>query len=313
MRKLILTIFNLVSGITLGVAGIAIAAWVVLANYRVTDAFDWALWALESLPFELNVPPVQLANEAMQRNSLIMWGVGAAFLCWMAFGALRGARQAVRPANESHDGAAQIELKADRPRVGRPLEGSLRLLEDAKSGDVYRLELSCRRIRPGERNVETPFFEQQDVRVVQGALGLSVPFRFNVPVTAPPSSKDGILTGPGFRWRLAFYRAESVIAFPSEFALELGSAPAEELRAVEATETPQQKVVIDTIAQLLGRGSLLPHERAEVRALPPADLAMAGKISGMPAKIMKWILIVFFVVPTVIIGLLFAAGMLLGQ
>jgi hypothetical protein len=161
--------------------------------------------------------------------------------------------------------------------------------------------------------VETPFFEQQDVRVVVGALGCSVPFRFNVPVTAPASSKDGAFSGPGFHWQLAYYPAKSWVAFPSNFELELGPASTEELRAVEAGETPQQKEAIDNIAQSLGRESLLPHERAEMRALPPADLAMAVKVSGMPAKIMKWIFIVFFVVPTVIIGLLFAAGTLLGQ
>jgi hypothetical protein len=103
-----------------------------------------------------------------------------------------------------------------------------------------------------------------------------------------------------------------VFALPSTYALRLDPAPAEELRAIEAKETPQQKEAIDALARAAGLESLMPHQRAGLQALSPADFAAARKVAGLPAKIVKWIVIAFVVVPTVIVGVLFAAAALLG-
>lgn len=312
MRKLISASFSLVFGILLGAAGLTLAAWVLLAIYRVEEAFDWVLWAAERSPVPLTVPAVQLANEMIQRNSLIGAGAAAAILCWIGINKLRGAPAEI-PVDAGHHASARIELRADHPRVGRPLEGSLRLLDDSIPGNRFRLELTCRRIhwRRDESVTETGFVEQQDVRVVRGGPGCSVPFRFNIPATAPPSSSTS--DASGYQWQLALYPLETVFALPSTFALRLGPAPAEELRAIEARETPQQKEAIDDFAQAVGRESLLPHQRAGLQALSPADFAAARKRAGMPTKILKWLLIVFFGIPVVITGLIFAAAALLGR
>ena len=320
MRKLVSNVFNLLLAILLAAMGIALAAWIVLANYRVTEAFDWALWALELLPFSLNVPLVQLANEMTQRNSLIWVGVAAAYLCWVGFSNLRGEREDLRGAreveilvDEGHSKSARVELRADHPRVGRPLEGALRLIDDSISGNRFRLVLSCSRVhwQDNKSFTETAFVEQQEVRVVRGGPGCSIPFRFNVPATAPPSSNTA--NPSGFQWHLAVHPLDTVFKLNCVFPLRLDPAPAEELRAIEARETPQQKEAIDGYARAAGLESLMPHQRAGLQALSPADFATALKGAGMPAKIVKWILIVFFGVPIVITGLVFAAAALLGQ
>ena len=323
MLKLISNVFNLLFGILLGAMGIALAAWVVLAYYRVTEAFDWALWALERLPFSLNVPLVQLANEMTQLNSLIWVSMAAAFLCWIGISTLRGEREVEKReveilVDEGHSRSARVELRAAHPRVGRPLEGALRLIDDSISGNRFRLVLSCSRVHwqkdAGRRDTaftETAFVEKQEVRVMQGGPGTSIPFRFNVPATAPPSSNTA--NPSGFQWHLAVNPLDTLLKLNCIFPLRLDPAPAEELRAIEARETPQQKEAIDGYARAAGVESMLPHQRARLQALSPANFAAALKGAAMPGKIVKWILIVFFGVPIVITGVLFAAAALLGH
>lgn len=313
MRKLIVFIFNLVFGLAFGAVGVCLAIWVGLALYKVELAFDWVLWAAEYSPLPLNITPMQLASEAIQRNSLIAAGVSAAFLCWFAFDSLRSARQSLRSDDESDDGKARIELKTEHPQVGSPLEGRLRLTKDAKLGELFRVELSCKRrhISGDKKLEETAFCAKQDVQAIQDAHGWNLPFRFDVPVTMPPSAKRDMLAGEGYHWLLAFSPANEWVSFPSLVALTLAPAPAEELRAIEASESPAQKAVIKAIIRLPGLRALLPHQRAEIRALSPEDLAMAQKVAGIPMKILKWMFIVIVVITIVIGVMMFAVATLL--
>ena len=320
MRNLLAAGFSAVFGVALAVPGVVLALWVGLTVYRMESGFDWIYWALEHSPFTLSATPLVLANQAVQSNALIPTGVLALFLCWIGFSTLRRARDAVRPADESSGGKAKIALKTAAPRVGLALEGSLRLLQDPTPGQVFRLELTCdRTYRPpeGKARTETAFFAEQDVAAVQDAEGWGVPFRFDVPVTAPHTGAAGSPGNEVYGWRLAFYPADGVIAFPSSFALSLGAAPAEELRAAQALETPEQKAAIEEVSQELGRfrDPLLPHEREQLRSLSPADLAMAKKVAAMPAKMMttvlKWFLILFFALPLLAMLLMLAVGALM--
>lgn len=320
MRQLASAI-QLLIGIALAVPGVLLALWVVVALYKVEVGFDWALWALEHSPFELTGPSVELANEAIQRNSLISGGMLAAVLCSVGFSFLRGARRSLRPPDESHDGKARIVLKAAHPRVGRPLEGSLRLTKDAEQGDVFQVELSCSRYlrsRDEKNPVETPFFARLETKAAQGSQGWSVPFRFEVPATAPPTMARGLrgLLAPDlFVWELTLRPLKGWIVSPSEFALELAAAPQEELRAIEATESPAQKEVIDAIERL--KTPLLPYQRAMVQALSPEGLAMARKASEMSrqfnSKSIRRLFILFVValaVTAILILALELAGLL---
>ena len=317
MRRLATALLSFVVGIAFAVPGIVLALWVGLAVYRVELAVGYSQWAAERLP-SLAVPLLQLADYATHRESLIVAGLGAAFLCLIGFSSLRGARQMLRPADQSSGGEAQIVLKTDFPRVGRPLEGSLRLLEIPEPEQVFRLELSCRRTyvtgdQRRKQGVETPFCAEQDVQVAQTAEGWSLPFRFEVPVTAPSSDAGNFEPGEGYIWRLVFEPKDGWISFGGpEFLLTLGPAPAAELRALEAGETPEQKEAIEAMARGIWRESLLPHERAQLRSLPAEDLAMARKVAALPDKIMstmfKWAAILLVAVPLAVMILFFAAG-----
>jgi hypothetical protein len=310
--KLISFLFNLVFGILLGSASVALAAWVCMALYRVELAFDAALWVLENAPLQFTGSPVILANEAIQRGSLIAAGVLATFLGWVAANCLLAARRSFRPAGESRGGNAQMVLKTPHPRVGDALEGRLRLMKDPNPGDSYQLELYCeRRYTSGSKDqTERAFYASLDVLPAQDAEGWYLPFRFDVPVTAPASSASDMVASERYYWQLDFHRTEAWLSFPGDFGLTLAPADAAALRAVEATETPEQKAAIEDLAGVLG-APLLPHQRAQMQALSPADLAMARKVTSMPAKIMKWLFIGFFVIPMAIMALMFGVGMLL--
>jgi hypothetical protein len=321
MRKFIAAAFSLILGIVLGVVAVALALWVMLALYRVEEASGWVLWALERTPMPLTAAPMQLTNDAIQRDTLIAAGLAAAVLCLFALTSLRSARRALRPAHVSHDGKGQVEFRARSLRVGRPVEGSIWLARDTEPGETFKVELSCKRNHGSGENEtnETAFWEHLEVPAVRSPVGWSIPFRFDVPLIAPPSSADSLINGPGYRWRLAFVRSKARLSFPSVFALELGAAPHEELRAIERRVTPEQmeaivgnavsrqsSVVTDTV-----RREPILHERASLQALPPADPVLARKIPVMPGKIVKWLLIVLFGVPIGITAVAFATAVLL--
>jgi hypothetical protein len=283
-----------------------------LVAYKVERAFDVAMWAAEHVLGTTAETAIQLGNEAIQRQAQMGAGIMGLVLCVFGYRALRSARDVLRPADESSGGEAKIVWQTEQPRAGLPLEGSLRLREMPKPEQVYRLELSCKReYQPGaeelkpRKRVETAFVEQRDIQVVQTAEGWSVPFRFDIPVTAPAST-GGSFPQDGYVWRLAFYRADALIAFPAGFGITMGPAPAGQLRALEAAETPEQKAAVAAVSEVLRRDSLLPHERAEARSLTPADVALLRKAGSMGPKLMKWFFIVFLGIPTVGAILVFA-------
>jgi hypothetical protein len=215
---------------------------------------------------------------------------------------------------ESRNGKTRLVLNTGNPRVGGPLEGRLRFKKDPKPDDRYQLELYCeRRYTPVDdtrSRTERPFYASLDVQPMQDARGWSLPFRFDVPVTAPSTSADNIPFNDRYYWRLDFHRADAWIAFPGDFPLTLAPADPAALAAVQATESPEQKTAIEDLGSLMG-APLLPHQRAQMQALPAEDLAMARKVTAMPGKIMKWVFIGFFVIPMLIMALMFGVGMLL--
>jgi hypothetical protein len=280
MGKFLAAMFSLVLAIALGAVGIPLAAWVAMALYRAEVALDWAAWLVERSPLPLYAPAVQVANDAIRRDWLIAAGLAAAFLCLAAFSLLRFVRKALRSADESHDGKGTLELKTRPLRVGRPVEGSIWLAPGSARDRLYRVELSCRRDHGSGRSEgsETPYWEELEVAPVRTPVGWSLPFRFVVPPIAPPSG-NRFMSGPGYRWRLAFRRSQGWLSFPSVFALELAPAPPEELRALEKKESPAQKQAIEGIVRSFGKEPVL-HELARLREPAAADLAIEGPSSA---------------------------------
>jgi hypothetical protein len=272
MGKFLAALFSLVLGAALGAVGIPLAAWVAMALYRSEVALGWAVWLVERSPLPLYAPAVQVANDAIRRDSLIAEGLVAAVLCLAAFSLLRFVQRALRAANESHDGKGTLELKTRPLRVGRPVEGNIWLTHGSARDPSYRVELSCKRDHGSGRSEasETPYFEELEVAPVRTPVGWSLPFRFVVPPIAPPSGASYV-SGPGYTWRLAFRRSKSWISSPSVFTLNLAPAPPEELRPLEKRETPVQKQPIEDIVRSVGKEPVL-RELAQLREPSVADL-----------------------------------------
>src|SRR5262245_21859319 len=316
MGKLLAALFSLVLGIALGAMGIPLAAWVAMALYRSEAALGWAVWLVERSPLPLYAPAVQVANDAIRRDSLIAAGLAAALLCLISFSRLRSFRRALRSIEESHDGKGTLELKTRPLRVGRPVEGIIWLTHDPAQDQLYRVELSCKRNHGSGKSgsSETAYAEELEVVPVHTPVGWSLPFSFVVPPIAPPSGASRYVSGPGYSWRLSFRRSAGWISFPSVFALHLAPAPPEELRALEKWEAPVQEQPIDEIAGGVRKEPVL-HEMARLREpsafdlervrMPPNLLgdvipgdtrayATVAETPGLPGKIVKWLFLVVF-------------------
>jgi hypothetical protein len=237
VMSIVSAMFSLLLALGFAAAGVPLALWAAGATWRAETAREWAVWFLDRSPLPLYAAPSQVANDALQRDSLIAASLAAALLCLMAFSLLRSAQRSLRRADESHDGRATIHLTSQPLRVGRPVEGSIWLARGSQNGGVYRLELSCSRGHGPRRSegTETAYCEELEVAPVATPVGWSLPFRFLVPSIAPPSGVSRFMSGPGYRWRLTFRRAGGWMS-PSVFALDLDPAPAEELRELERRE-----------------------------------------------------------------------------
>ena len=271
MGKFLAALFSLVLGIALGAVGIPLAAWVAMALYRSEVALGWAVWLVERSPLPFYAPAVQVANDAIRRDSLVAAGLAAALLCLTAFSLLHFVRRALRAANESHDGKGMLELKTRPLRVGRPVEGNIWLTHGSARDSLYRVELSCKRDHGSGRSEgsETPYSEEVEVAPVRVPVGWSLPFRFVVPPIAPPSGASYV-SGPGYSWRLAFRRSKSWLSSPSVFTLYLAPAAPEQLRPLEKREMPQ-KQPIEEIVRSVGKEPVL-RELAQLREPSVADL-----------------------------------------
>lgn len=284
-------------GLALVAPGALLGLWVVTAMFSTELAFDGAYWYAQHSPFELTVPPVQFANDMIQPRNRTSYGLLALLLCWIGLSNLgllgRGA-------------ALALDLKTTDARVGRPLEGSLLLASAPKPDDGYDVRLACTQSQGSGKNrrVITAFEARLEARPVQRVEGWSVPFKFDIPATAPPTGTPGLFKPQPFDWHLSVYRTNTWISFPTSFPIELAAAPSEELRALEATESPEQRGTIQAIERAT-RAPLLPHQRARLRSLSRDDLATARRATEANDRAASWLLgrlmLFFFVVPVVVV------------
>ncbi len=318
---------RVLGAVILGVPGALLAYWVWTAWNETDRAFAWVLWAAGHSRLPLTVTPMQLARDLVSPNGLIAAGVVAAFLC---IASLRYLSHWVAPPrrqlpDETGDGKARLELKSSPLRVGRPVEGRLWLAAEAAAGDMFTVTLHCYRPyrRDGKDQKETAYFEERKVRVVPDGRGWNLPFRFDVPASAPQNFVDAsgppplILFGDplqAYHWRLSAWPADKLFASPSAIELYLGPAPRDELLALKDGESPEQTEALDAISRGLAfpAGKLLPHQREQLKALSPEDLAMARRLTswggGRTLKLALLVLAAFFalflVLPVIAIALL---------
>lgn len=319
-------IASLLSGaVVLGVPAALSSYWVWTAFQEPWRAREWVIWAAERSPIPLTVAPEELAKDLVHPNGLIVAGLVAAFFCLALLKLLFDAQRGRRASDETEDRKARLELKSSPLRVGRPVEGRLWLAREAAAGDMFTVTLHCYRHyrRDGKDQKETAYFEERKVRVVPDGRGWNLPFRFDVPASAPQNFVDTsgppplILFGDplqAYHWRLSAWPADKLFASPSAIELYLGPAPRDELLALKAGESPEQTEALDAISRGLAfpGGTLLPHQREQLKALSPEDLAMARRLTswggGRTLKLALLALVAFFalflVLPVIAIALL---------
>ncbi|MDB5857129.1 MAG: hypothetical protein JWQ76_818 [Ramlibacter sp.] len=240
MKGLARALFSFLIGIALGVPGLCLLVFLCLLMWRPGLAPDWLRWVEAHSPLAPADFPRQFFDELSQGKSpWAAWGA-AAFLSFVGYTALRGARESLRPADHSRGGAAQVVIKTEYPCVGAVLEGDLKLLETPKPDQVFRVTLLCRHIDRAlsEERRSSLFGQSRDVKIAQLADGWHLPFRFEVPADAPPSTpRDDlaeVLTGPPsdeYSWFIEFFPTDKWIVVPSKFKITLGAAPVNAPRA----------------------------------------------------------------------------------
>jgi hypothetical protein len=310
LDRVVVGMFSLAFGLAFGAAGILLGAWTAVAVYRKGLAWEWMVWAIEHTTLPWTAAPQELANDMV--NSRIPVGIGSLFLCWIAVRCLRSTRRALGPPGLSDDGWGRLDLEA-APRVGATLKGRVLLTKTANPGEVFRLCLTCER-RPWaeSKGTVTLFAAEQDVQVAPE--GTYLPVEFHMPVTAPESAaRQGDYV---VEWRLKAYATSGLIAFPSVFDFKVAPPTAAEARALAATESPQDKVEIAAIERGLGGFGrrLLPHQRAQLRNMTPAERAQFRDVLDKTGKFSDKVGRFFlgcFVAVFAIVALLFLVGNLI--
>ena len=305
-----------VFGLAWAAIGVALAAWAGTAALEPQRGVELAAWAMTQSPLALPWSPQEAALWAV--DNVVPFAIAAAVALALAASNLRTARIALRPANQSADGKGEVQLSArEDPRVGKALEGAILLREPPTPGDEFDVVLT------GHKPGMAPYRIEQKVRARQGVHGVSLPFRFDVPATAP--------AGFGSRWLLEFGRAGKR---RSAVDLKLGAAPEHEVRlasaatvagspAVATPATAKARGYADQVERLLGvfGGKLDDAQRQQLRAkLAAADgHAAARSLDGLRKltphhmKLVKYavigLIVVFFVMPFVfgVLGLVLAA------
>lgn len=303
-------------GLAWGALGLVLAAWAATTMLEPEKGFELLHGALLVSPVHLPWDPVEAASYAINHVGVV--AVAALIALALAWSNLRTARIAFRASNESQDGKGELQPALAQPRVGRPFEGVIGLRGQATPGDEYDLTLTA--AKPGS---SAAYRAEHKVRARQGAQGVNLPFRFEVPASAP--------AGGGHRWRLEFAPAGRRVVRPSWFEVDLAPAPEGEARAAMipaagmSTGVPQQAPVlahassqvdgyVDRIDQLYGAlgGKLTGAQREQMRAklAGPNGAAMRQqveafrKLSPRHVKLIKYALIgvvlVFFVLPFVL-------------
>jgi hypothetical protein len=324
--------FSGVFGLLWGALGLVLAAWAMTTVLDTAKGFDLASWALANSPVDLPWDPVEGANFAINHvGAAVGIAVVALLLAWSN---LRVARIAFRPATESHDGRGELQLAANaQPRVGKAFEGTIRLRDPPAPGEEFDVALVG-----GNAGAKPLHRIEQRVRARQGAQGVHLPFRLEVPASARAS-------GLGYPWRLEFARPGKRAFGRSRIEVKLGPAPEHEARGAHAVlgeefapahdgatpalepDAPQAQALaqgyVARIERLYGAlgGRLTAAQREQLRSKLSAPEAAAIKrqldsvrqLSPQHLKVLKYVVIglfvLFFVLPIVfsVLGVVLAA------
>lgn len=289
---------NPVAGIVSGAFGLAwaalglvLGAWVAVTMLDAAQGLELGRRVLDESPFDLPWRAVDVASIAVE--FIVFPALIAALALLLAWSNLRTARIAFRPRSESQDGKGQLQLAGrGEARVGKPVEGAILLRDAPAPGEEFDVVLAG-------GSAAAAYRAEQRVRARQGAHGVSLPFRFDVPATAAPS-------GIGSDWRLEFARAGKK-AFPSWIELELQPGAPEQVapvRAAAAESAPARGHAehLASLAEAFGvKMSPAQRQRLHDKLSEPGapanarQLEMFRQLTPQHVKYIKYGLIAFFV------------------
>ena len=236
MRNPVAFLLSTLIGIAFGVPGLSALVFVGLFAWRPGLALTWAQWVAAHTPITLeSFLELRPNGVFLVRSQWGTFGAGA-LLSLLGYFALHGARESLRPADQSSGGLAQVLIKTQCPCVGAVLEGELKLLTAPKPDQVFRVSLLCRHIHSlaDDRRERTVVCLSQDIeiKITQVVEGWQLPFRFEVPADAPPSTVFDnlgyLVSGPPmdeYSWFIEFFPTDKWIVSPSSFKIVLGAAP----------------------------------------------------------------------------------------
>lgn len=313
-----------VVGLLWAVAGLAVASWAVTTALDAARGFEVGTWALGRAGLELPWSHGEIVRFAAEQLPWV--AIAAAVALLLAGSNLRKARVAFRPGNVSQDGKGELRMTALEPRVGRPFDGTIALREARAPGEEFDVTLTAL-----GRNGAVAYRAEHKARTRPGAQGVSLPFRFDVPASAPAS--DG-----HHRWRLEFAPAgrrylgrsafDVTLSAPSEAEARMARVSHGESRAALAhpaapphhptasaqhpatppqqPAAPQAQGYVDHIEKLYGAlgGKLTDAQREQMRArlAGPEAEAMKRQLEGLRrlkpehVKLFKWVAIAAFIV-----------------
>ena len=247
--------------------GFALAGWALMTHAAAARGFDAARWVLSQSPVGLPAAPDLLAEMAI--HPYVYWVVAGVGALIAVFGveSFWHARRNLRPANESDDGKIRMELKS-LPRLGRWLDGEFVLVKGGQLGDDYDVRLQCtRRVQKYRSTADSDHESYMDTEVkydqrehsaaVPTAVGLAVPFRFEIPTDMPAHRAGHFMRSMQFQWKIKIGKPKAW--FPTSFPLEV--------RPVAAGEVgPVGEAVPEDDGRDWGQMELTPAEAREWEA-----------------------------------------------
>jgi hypothetical protein len=171
----------------------------------------------------------------------------------------------------------KLVLETRPPRAGQALQGWIQLPGKPVT-QKHGVELHCwRRIHLPSHDYsseEYAFRASGEVAAVERGAAWMLPLDIDIPAWAPSN----------YAWRIGYYDANGPLGMYTWLDLEVAPAADEQLAALEAGYTQEQKLGIRGVEHHFGR-TLLPHERRLVAAMTPAQRAkLANDLVEMPPE-----------------------------
>jgi hypothetical protein len=235
------------------------------------------LWNVISFPLALLFVPRLINDGEWMGLFVVLFPLIGMFLVWTAAKATWAYLRR---------GGATLKLRDDKPRIGSPVEGTVDFARGVGPGDVFHVNLLCRRSVPqgDEASISTRWTQQVDARATTGPGGARIAFRFEVPDHLPATSEASGVERESFQWRIEVNPANQPLPIPYGFDLEMRPGPVES-RAVAFAGDEMPATLgpgFEGVEKLLGLDTsrISERQRAALAAVTAEQKAALGKLAG---------------------------------